>query len=123
MVIDVIFGGNGQLVARNDYGTIVMDDAGDQIAAAYLHARDSDAIVGDNGNIFRLVGVSGNDSGSLLAFNYDNYTNDTEQMNIVVRSIQLLDYSEGGTDFTTENEDGEPGIVLGDNGAARCHPR
>src|SRR5262249_45233585 len=46
---DIIFGGSGTHTARNDLG--------DTSAAG--HARDADFILGDNGNIYRLVGVNG----------------------------------------------------------------
>src|SRR5262249_42903937 len=46
---DTIFGGAGTRTARND--------AGDTSAAG--HARDADAILGDNGNLLRLVGGTG----------------------------------------------------------------
>ena len=77
---DTIFGGNGDLTDRNDYG--IVDATG--------HARDSDMILGDNGNIYRLVGTEGTDSGSLLIFNYD------PSEKIVVRAAQLLDYTPRG---------------------------
>ena len=37
------------------------------------HARDADVILGDNGNIYRLVGTNGASSGDFLTFTYDNY--------------------------------------------------
>jgi Ca2+-binding RTX toxin-like protein len=80
---DTIFGGNGDRTDRNDDG-----EGG--------HGLDSDAIVGDNGNILRLVGIGGVDGGSLLAFNYDTYGG----VKIVVRAVQLLDYTPGGPDYS-----------------------
>ena len=89
---DLIFGGAGLDVARGD--------AGDQTARG--HARDSDVILGDNGNIYRLVGVNGVGGPSLLSFAYDNYTNalpSAEQLKIVVRATDFLDYTAGGPDM------------------------
>ena len=43
------------------------------------HARDADTIVGDNGNIIRIVGTARDDridnvpSSLYVTFNYDNY--------------------------------------------------
>jgi hypothetical protein len=71
---DLIFGGAGTDVAR--------DNNGDGI-----HGRDADMILGDNGNIYRIVGTTG--------FNYD----DGYGEQIVVRAAQLLDYTPGGPDY------------------------
>ena len=79
---DTIFGGNGDLTARNT------DGDGN-------HARDSDMILGDNGNIFRIVGINGVASGA-PTFNYDNYQAGSK---IVVRAAHLLDYTPGGPDL------------------------
>src|SRR5262249_26689194 len=46
---DTIFGGAGDAVSRNNLG----DTSGN------AHARDADYILGDNGDVFRLVGVNG----------------------------------------------------------------
>ena len=46
---DMIFGGAGTDIARNDMGD----------ADGNGHARDADMILGDNGNIYRLVGING----------------------------------------------------------------
>jgi Ca2+-binding RTX toxin-like protein len=105
---DAIFGGNGDVTARNDYGEQVMDDQGSPIDDALRHARDADMIIGDNGKVFRLVGIDGEDSGSLLTFNYDNYS---DQLRIVVRAAHLLDYTPGGSDY-------DAGSALNDIGAA-----
>jgi Ca2+-binding RTX toxin-like protein len=97
---DMIFGGTGTDIGRNDPGD----------TSATGHARDSDTILGDNGDIFRLVGVNGNLGGgggvatfnSFLAFNYDNYTNAlpaAQQLKIIPRATRMLDYTPGGPDF------------------------
>ena len=113
---DVLFGGNGSLVARNNYGTAVVGDAGDPISTDLRHARDSDMILGDNGNIFRLVGINGEDSSIFLSFNYDNYS---DAQKIVVRAAQLLDYTPGGFDYDASKADKDNGaadIIRGESG-------
>jgi Ca2+-binding RTX toxin-like protein len=77
---DLIFGGAGTAITRNDLG--------DESATG--HARDADTIVGDNGNIFRLIGAGG----AYLTFNYDIYSTD---LRIIPRAVELLDYTNGGT--------------------------
>jgi hypothetical protein len=85
------------------------------------HANDADNIVGDNGDIIRLVGINGTAvatpvglgllSGSLtqagmpvqsfngfLMFNYDTASYDSTAK-IVVHAVRLLDYTPGGPDF------------------------
>ena len=71
---DIIFGGAGTDISR--------DDSGDGI-----HGRDADVILGDNGNIYRIIGTPG--------FNYD----DAYGEQIIVRAAQLLDYTPGGQDY------------------------
>jgi len=71
---DLIFGGAGTDIARGDVGD-------------GTHGRDADMILGDNGNIYRIVGTPG--------FNYDNGYGEQ----IVVRAAQLLDYTPGGSDY------------------------
>jgi hypothetical protein len=53
---DIIFGGAGTEILRNEVGNEI--DEGDD-----SHSRDADMILGDNGNIFRLVGSNGTGSG------------------------------------------------------------
>ena len=111
---DLLFGGSGG-------SDIARLDAGDTLS----HANDADTIVGDNGDIFRLVGVNGNQiapadvpdtlglvktSNGFLAFNYDDATYDPSQK-IVVRAVQLIDYTPGGPDF-------KAAVAAGDIGAA-----
>ncbi|WP_207493738.1 calcium-binding protein [Yoonia litorea] len=83
---DVIFGGSGTAIARNDAG-----DESDE-----GHARDADTIAGDNANIYRLVGTNDTDSGAYLTFNYDTYSG---TLRIIPRAVELLDYTEGGIDI------------------------
>ncbi|MEG4104110.1 DUF4347 domain-containing protein, partial [Microcoleus sp. Pol17C6] len=96
---DTIFGGAGTQIDRNNLG--------DQSAEG--HARDADAIVGDNGNIFRLVGTKGNYSGKFLNFTYDNYS---KSLQIIPRAIQLLDYTSGGNSNNLGGDD----LILGEAG-------
>jgi Ca2+-binding RTX toxin-like protein len=117
---DLLFGGSGG-------SDIARLDAGDTSTKG--HSSDSDAIVGDNGDIFRLVGVNFNGSQQIapadgpstlaggliktsngfLAFNYDTY--DPSQK-IVVRAVRLIDYTPGGLDFINKV------AAAGDIGAA-----
>ncbi|MGE4044330.1 MAG: hypothetical protein AB7F35_05720 [Acetobacteraceae bacterium] len=94
---DMIFGGSGLAAGRNDEGNT--GEAG--------HAADADMILGDNGIIFRIVGVNGEASGK-VTFNYDNYS---EKAKIVVRGAVMLDYTPGGSDYV-------PDGALKDLGAA-----
>ena len=90
---DLIFGGSGTRVGRNDESV--------PTTAPERHARDADVIVGDNANIHRVVGVShvdvqaANPSARYVTFNYDNYGS----LKIVVRGVTLLDYTPGGPAF------------------------
>lgn len=116
---DTIFGGAGMHAGRNDLSTL------DGVSTNQLHARDSDTILGDNGDIFRVVGINHSDTG-ILSFNYDltSQFEDRGQVRIIVRAARLLDYTPGGPDFTTVVEAGQadiainPGTSLRDIGAA-----
>lgn len=75
------------------------------------HRQDADVMLGDNGNIYRMVDGDGN----YLQFNYDNY--DETDPEIRVRSIDLLDYGydvgyDAGTNTFTLSFD--QGIGKGD---------
>ena len=99
---DMIFGGAGTDLARNDLG--------DQ-----SHGRDADMILGDNGNIFRIVTVTvTNNVTALRTFNYDNYASDTR---IVVRAAGLVDYTPGGKDYVpTSADQGAADEIHGESG-------
>src|SRR5438445_854253 len=87
---DLIFGGAGTRIGRDDDTTLASLDL--------THNRDADAIVGDNGRIVRIVGTNGIDVGSTakyVTFVYDNYGT----LRLVVRGVTLLDYTVGGPDF------------------------
>jgi len=119
---DIIFGGAGTDVARNDLGDSDIVN-GNVIVAENGHSRDADMILGDNGNIFRLVGTNGTDGGAFLTFKYDNYGS----LKLIPRAAELLDYTVGGPDYlptaaqsaddigAVDEIHGESG-VLGDDG-------
>jgi Ca2+-binding RTX toxin-like protein len=91
---DLIFGGAGADLARND-------------RADTTHARDADAIAGDNADIFRIVSVTGGVS-SYRTFNYDNPTYNAlpgagiydATLKLIPRAVTLLDYTPGGLDVS-----------------------
>ncbi len=143
---DLLFGGAGIDITRNDIGDATTGrSAGLPTAAADDlirtkaggHAHDADTLVGDNGNILRLVGINGtqrsngdfiasqanpgtlfgvSSTGGFLNFNYDLYGPavdsgvgskgggygsdgvDRSYDRIIVRAVELLDYTEGGID-------------------------
>ncbi|HZF78881.1 MAG TPA: hypothetical protein VEZ89_03735, partial [Rubrivivax sp.] len=98
---DLLFGGAGTDIARNDIGDATTGTSpGSSVADLILnarggHAHDADVIVGDNGRILRLVGVNagteaqrGNadslqatgvsSTGGFLNYNYDIYGSNTD---------------------------------------------
>ncbi|SHL67163.1 hypothetical protein SAMN05444414_1269 [Roseovarius marisflavi] len=77
---DTIYGGDGLDLERNSLGDT--SDRG--------HARDADVILGDNGNIFRVVA-----DGAALNYQWDTYgPAGTER--VEVRAIQYAAYTPGG---------------------------
>ena len=73
-------------------------------------------ILGDNGNIFRLVGLNGAGGSAYLTFNYDNYN---PALRIIPRAAQLLEYTPGGADFNpagTANDIGASDEIHGEAG-------
>jgi len=92
---DTIFGGMGTSIARNDPGD----------TSAEGHARDADFIIGDNGDIYRLVAGSG----QFHTFNYDNYSS----MRIVPRASRLLDHTQ---DNIASNDTGSGEFIRGEAG-------
>ncbi|HEX2136568.1 MAG TPA: hypothetical protein VHG30_11795, partial [Microvirga sp.] len=90
---DLLFGGAGTDISRNHLG-----DAAEPTG----HSRDADMILGDNGDIFRLVGAGGANIGNYVTFTYDTYNGGTGSTNkIIPRAAELLDYTPGGPDFST----------------------
>ena len=84
---DLIFGGAGNqaLLARNAEAS-----ASALIDSDQRHAADADVIVGDNGNIFRIV----NASGAPVRFVHDAAALDgySAAKAIAVRAVELIDY-------------------------------
>jgi Ca2+-binding RTX toxin-like protein len=76
---DVIHGGSGTHATRNDAGDVA---AGDD------HGRDADMILGDNGNVYRIVGT-GSANGVYTSFAYDG----AYAVRIIPRVADLLDYA------------------------------
>ncbi len=105
---DMIFGGSGQRIERNEYTESPSGVAGEvvDILIADRHSRDADMVMGDNGDIFRILGASG----QYLSFNYDTLDDVASEHygagdlsrgtdRIVIRGADLLDYTEGGDAF------------------------
>ena len=112
---DLIFGGAGTNVDRNDIGDALIDGDGVITDNATGHARDADTILGDNGNIFRLVAVDPiTGASTYLEFSYDQSVpddvggliEDRGDLRIIPRATELLDYTPGGADITTNDTDG-----------------
>jgi Ca2+-binding RTX toxin-like protein len=105
---DTIFGGAGTRIDREH-----LVDAGnaDTIVLDEVHARDSDAIAGDNANIFRPVGTNSVDGGGFLEFGYDQGRGAER---IVVRGVELLDYTPGGPDFRPDKFDPTHALFIPD---------
>ena len=95
---DLIFGGAGIDIARNDEGDATIGADGSIITEATGHARDADVIAGDNAQIFRLVGTNGTQQSpnAYLTFAYDNYAGG---LRLIPRAVELLDYTFGGPAF------------------------
>jgi Ca2+-binding RTX toxin-like protein len=122
---DILFGGSGTEIDPNELLTLEGDAEETDIAITSIdspHARDADAIAGDNANIFRLVGVNGTDGlgvepgQQFLTFNYDELRGDSEQ--IRARAVDLLDYTPGGPDFEPNKFDDQHAEYEPDIGAA-----
>ena len=94
---DTLYGGAGTDVAFGTFGDL----------SAEGHALDADVILGDNGNIYRIVGTNGSDSGDFLSFTYDDYSA-TED--VIVRAYEILDEVYPLTDVTSGGLTGEAGI-------------
>ena len=118
---DLIFGGSGTALDRLGNGDVALGG----------NANDSDAIVGDNGDIIRLVGTNhtyGLSAGGVqvsttgfLEFNYDLYRalpGATPPVTIVARSIKLIDYTPGGASYNplALNDIGTGDEIHGENG-------
>ena len=120
---DTIYGGSNTQTAINDVGDLGPNG----------HAHDADTIVGDNGDIYRLVGACGSatksanaclaGSGpdkqalSFLTFNYDISSYDATEK-IIPTAWTLLDYSYGAspTNGLAANDIGGPDLIHGEAG-------
>jgi len=107
---DTIYGGIGQddiiggssnmfgyedLAERLDTGDTIYGGAGSDVVrntnVDLTHTNDADVILGDNGNIYRLVVANG-----YLTYGYDTYE---ESRRLIPRVAELLDYTPGGPDY------------------------
>jgi hypothetical protein len=100
---DIIYGGSGGDVLRNALGDTTPGG----------HARDADVILGDNGNIFRIVSSDG--ALTYKTFNYDNYPGGVR---VIPRAVQLLDYSADGN---AANDAGAGDVLRGEAGDDSVH--
>src|SRR5205823_6215866 len=101
---DVIFGGAGTRIARNDPGDISVSG----------HARDADYILADNGNVYRLVGTGHADGGGFVSYNYDTYG----PAKVIARAARLLDYTPG---VASPSDIGGADLVRGEGGDDFIH--
>jgi Ca2+-binding RTX toxin-like protein len=103
---DTIYGGDGTDTVRNTPGDTSPNG----------HARDADVILGDNGDIIRLVGTNGGNSGHFLTFNYDNSPGAT--LHIIPRAYITLDYTPG---TGSPNDNGGADVIHGEAGNDLIH--
>lgn len=103
---DTIFGGDGTDILRNTMGD----------TSANGHARDADVILGDNGRIFRLIGINGAVTGQFLVFAYDNSPGATGR--IIPRAISLLEYTTGAKG---RKDIGAADVIHGEGGDDLIH--
>ncbi|HEV8604724.1 MAG TPA: calcium-binding protein [Tepidisphaeraceae bacterium] len=94
---DIIFGGaaNPDRVKRHAFtGDVANDQITFSSGLVGRHAVDSDFIMGDNANIFRIVNDVGGNT-SFIQFNYDKTSafENRGSLRIVVRAYQFLDYN------------------------------
>src|SRR5262249_30426977 len=82
------------------------------------HAHDADVILGDNGDIFNLVGVNGHPSSpyGYLTFNYDLYASAER---IIPRDYRFLDYTPGNA--AAAGTIGAADLIHGENGDDTIH--
>ncbi|HSF98236.1 MAG TPA: Calx-beta domain-containing protein [Ornithinibacter sp.] len=108
---DDIIGGSSDLFSlltmgdRPDAGDLLFGGAGTQTSRnneALLHGRDSDTVIGDNGQVLRLVTVTNTTTGTTAyrTFTYDNYG--PADVRLLPRAVVLLDYTPGGPDLNPD---------------------
>lgn len=123
---DYIYGGAGIDTDRNTIGATTFNLASEDgtthviTTTADGHARDADFIMGDNANVYRVVGTEDyTDDGEanpvygFLQFNYDSYGS----LKIIPRAMEQLDYTLGGADYAGGSYTAW-GAANADNGAA-----
>ncbi|MGP6087157.1 LEPR-XLL domain-containing protein [Antarctobacter jejuensis] len=105
---DMILGGSGQRLDRNEY-TEAPSGEGDEVVDILIadrHSRDADMVMGDNGDIYRILDAAG----AYMSFTYDQMDDVASEHygagelsrgadRIVIRGANLLDYTEGGDAF------------------------
>ena len=108
---DLIFGGAATNIARNDLGDAILV-GGQVVNDVNAHSRDADTILGDNGNIYRLLEGTGT---AFLTFSYDQTPDedgsDRGDLRVVVRGTEWItdsvdgrqDYTPGGAEFDAAN--------------------
>jgi Ca2+-binding RTX toxin-like protein len=122
---DILFGGSGVNIGRNHLGhaTIPDPETNAIITDPTGHARDADYIMGDNANLYRLVEVNADASAPdvFLEYEYDQ-TGEFENRGderIIVRAMEQLDYTLGGSDYAGGSYTSDGVAVVGgieDNG-------
>ncbi len=104
---DVILGGAGIRLVRNNLGDLSADG----------HARDADTILGNNGNLLRLVGTDGSSDNAFLEFTYDAVDPARGSLRVIPRAFELLDYTQGGDPADLGNAD----LIHGESGDDTIH--
>ncbi|MGB7818284.1 MAG: Calx-beta domain-containing protein, partial [Ornithinibacter sp.] len=95
---DLIFGGAGTDISRNNPGDATIGATGIITTVATGHARDADVIAGDNARVLRLVGTNGaqRTPNAYLTYAYDTYAGG---LRLIPRAVEMLDYTFGGPAF------------------------
>ncbi|HMC70308.1 MAG TPA: hypothetical protein VKJ07_14225, partial [Mycobacteriales bacterium] len=111
---NIIFGGDGTQISRENCGDGWLDATNACNTTVNGHAHNSDVIVSNNADVFRLVGVNGTagtftgvpNAAGFLAFNYDLHGYATATEHIVARAVRPLDNTPGGPDLASGGPDG-----------------
>jgi Ca2+-binding RTX toxin-like protein len=113
---DLIFGGAATNISRNDLGDATLVN-GRILNDVNAHSRDADTILGDNGNIYRLVDAAG----PYLTLIYDQTPDEDGSRRGYLRSVVRATEWTGGTDgedYTPGGPDFDPDNSLRNIGAA-----